>query len=130
MGLAKVGALWRKKKAGGEEFFAGEVNSPGSVLIFKNKRKSGPRDPDYIITQDDGHGSGRVQDSAAVQLARRNAAGLGTIEDQQNDQFIQRLDELDEPNAALSSQANPPPTPSPAERLAAAKWATYKPADF
>ncbi len=51
MSLRKVGALWRKRKANGEEFFAGTVSVSGPILIFKNKRRKGQRDPDFIVTQ-------------------------------------------------------------------------------
>jgi uncharacterized protein (DUF736 family) len=53
MSLKNVGALWRKRKTNGEEFLAGKVTATGGLLIFKNKRKHGPRDPDYIVTQAD-----------------------------------------------------------------------------
>jgi hypothetical protein len=53
MGLI-VGALWRKHGAKGQEFFAGEVNSAGSVLVVKNKYQHGPSSPDYVVMQSDG----------------------------------------------------------------------------
>ena len=51
MALKEVGALWCKTTENGDDYFAGNVSEAGAVLIFKNKRRGGPKAPDFIVTQ-------------------------------------------------------------------------------
>lgn len=54
MALYEVGALWRNRGKNGEEFFSGNISAKGKVLIFRNKNKSGARQPDFKVMQADG----------------------------------------------------------------------------
>lgn len=56
MALRKVGALWLKEGKKGR-FMSGVFEPEGRegpkfrILIFKNEKKDGPKDPDYTIHQ-------------------------------------------------------------------------------
>lgn len=56
MAFKEVGALWRKKTKTGEEYFSGQINAAGALMIFKNKRRTGSSSPDFIVTQPDDEG--------------------------------------------------------------------------
>lgn len=48
----KIGALWTKKNANGDEYFSGEIvvnGRPVKIVVFKNERKTTEKHPDYRI---------------------------------------------------------------------------------
>lgn len=53
-----VGGLWlRDSKKTGEKYMTGTLGGV-RVLVFKNKRKRGPHDPDYTLCFDQGKRDG------------------------------------------------------------------------
>lgn len=47
-GLNKVGAMWKKKQKGKDEFFSMEVAGL-SLIAFKNSFKEESKHPDFIV---------------------------------------------------------------------------------
>lgn len=42
--------LWARKDKNGVEYYVGKLTYTTKLMVFKNKNKSGSKDPDYYIT--------------------------------------------------------------------------------